>query len=140
METAQDYLYTKVLTASPHQLHLLVVDGALRFARQGLMALEGGDWEMFELTLSRSRDCVTELIGGLNTDGPGDVVDSLKALFAFVFRKLALADPERDPQAIQDAIRILEIHRQTWVELGEKLGSRGTTDAVPTPHARSWTT
>jgi flagellar secretion chaperone FliS len=134
-----EYLETQVLTASPHRLHLLVVDGALRFAQQALMALEDQNWEAFERALSRSRDCVTELLGGLRDDAGVEVVDSLKALFAYVFRCLAYADPQRDAQLIRDAIRVLELHRETWLELGEKLAATNSGEtSVPSPHAFSF--
>lgn len=139
MESVREYLETQVLTASPHRLHLMVVDGALRFARRGLQALENQDWESLEASLSRSRDCVTELIAGLRADASEELMTSLKALFAFVFRNLAIADPQRDPQLIRDAIRVLEIHRETWIALGEQLHDSAPSD-IPQPHAMSWTT
>ena len=40
MPAADQYLETQVLTAPPEQLHMLVVDGALRFARLGVQALK----------------------------------------------------------------------------------------------------
>ena len=45
MDTGAEYLETQVLTASPEQLHLMVIDGALRFARYGLISLEQDDIE-----------------------------------------------------------------------------------------------
>lgn len=141
VDTSLEYLETQVLTASPHRLHLLVVDGALRFAKQGLAAFERDDWETVDLALARSRDCVSELIGGLSDRGPTDVIATQKSLFAFVFRSLALADPQRNAQHIHDAIRILELHRETWVALADELSATtAATESVPAPHSRSWTT
>ncbi len=139
MESVREYLETQVLTASPHRLHLMVVDGALRFARRGLQALELQDWESLEASLSRSRDCVTELIAGLRAEASEELIASLKSLFAYVFRNLAIADPERDPQLIRDAIRVLELHRETWIVLGERLSDTPASQ-IPSPHATSWMT
>jgi flagellar protein FliS len=136
-----EYLESQVLTASPHRLHLMVVDGAIRFARRAEMALEMHRWDELDAALSRSRDCVAELLGGLDAEQSPDLADRLKALFAFVYRNLALADSERNAPRIQDAIRILEIHRETWIEVGEQLVKEAAGDSsVPTPHARSWMT
>jgi flagellar protein FliS len=136
-----EYLESQVMTAGPHRLHLMVVDGAIRFARRAEAALEANQWEELEAALSRSRDCVTELLGGLDPDRSPDLADQLKALFAFVYGNLVLADSERSPKRIRDALRILEIHRETWIELGEKLVKESANDSsIPTPHARSWTT
>jgi flagellar secretion chaperone FliS len=136
-----EYLESQVLTAGPHRLHLMVVEGAIRFARRAVDALEAGRWEELDTALSRSRECVGELLGGLDFDRSPDLADRLKALFTFVYRNLALADSERSPQRIRDALRVLEIHRQTWIEVGEQLARDSAGDSsVPTPHARSWTT
>lgn len=134
---AQEYLESQVLSASPYRLHLLVVDGALKFARIGLAALERADWEALDMALSRSRECVAELIAGVKSDAGLEWAESFKGVLANVYRNLAIADPERNPQRIEDAIRILEIHRQTWVELGERLAEEQVS-AVPEPHLRSW--
>ncbi|MBI1346813.1 hypothetical protein GC163_11060 [bacterium] len=134
---AQEYLESQVLSASPYRLHLLVIDGALKFARVGLAAFESEDWEALELALSRSRDCVGDLIAGVKSDSGLEWADELRGVLANVYRNLVLADPLRDPQKIQDAIRILEIHRETWVELGSRLAEE-TTSAVPEPHLRAW--
>jgi flagellar protein FliS len=138
---AAEYLESQVLTAGPHRLHLLVVDGAIRFARRAAEAVAERRWEELNAALSRSRDCVAELLGGLDAEQSPDLADRLKRLFAFVYRNLALADNERSLQRILDAIRILEIHRETWVELGVHLAKQAIDEStVPTPHARSWMT
>ena len=141
MSQVAEYLESQVMTAGPHRLHLMVVDGAIRFARRAEAALEASQWEELEAALSRSRDCVTELLGGLDSERSPDLADQLKALFAFVYGNLVLADSQRSAQRIRNALRILEIHRETWTALGEKLVKESTNDSsVPTPHARSWTT
>ena len=48
---SQEYLKTKVLTASPEMLTLMLWDGAIRFAEQGAHTLKGvpGEWHLFEV-------------------------------------------------------------------------------------------
>lgn len=147
MQRASVYFEDQVLTASPHRLHLMVVEAALRHARRGLEALEQQQWEATFQALSKARDCVSELIGGLDPDQAPELVAPTKELFVFAYRNLATADFERNPQLVRDAIRILEIHRETWIELGLKLGA-GQPTATPARPAlddapstgRSWTT
>lgn len=152
MPAVDEYLENQVLTASPHQLHLMVVDGAIRFARQGLAALEEQRWEAMGKTLNRARDCVTELIGGLNVHQGPEVADHTKTIFLYVYRALVVAELERNPRQIDDAIRLLNLHRETWVELGQKLKAGSVAAAqpsaaprqvIPDPHlnvSRSWST
>src|SRR5439155_23095233 len=97
-KVANAYLETQVLTASPERLHLMVVDGAIRFARQGEAALEAKNIEAAFFALSSSRSCVTEILAGINADPNPELGERLKALFVFVQRNLVNADLKRDPQ------------------------------------------
>lgn len=138
MSIAAEYLEAQVLTAPPHRLHLMVVDGALRFLRRGLEALEQQRWEEMDAALTRARECVAELIAGLVPHQADDLVDRVKSLFAFVYRCVTLGDLQHHPQPLRDAIRVLELHRETWLELAEKLQAESKPSAVPSPHTRSW--
>jgi flagellar protein FliS len=143
MPSIDDYLETRVLTASPHRLHLLVVEGALRFMRQGLTALEESRWEDMDQAFRRARDCVAELIGGIQPESAPELAATARGLFLSIYRWLALAELQRNPRQIEAALRLLETHRETWVELGVKLAGAppAALAAVPGPHAlrAAWT-
>lgn len=144
MTTTAEYLENQVLSASPHRLHLMVIDGAIRFARQGLIAMEAGQWEATGQNLDRARDCVTELIGGLNSAADPRLAEQMKSLFVFTYRSLIAGELERQARRVSDAIHILGLHRETWVELGLKLQTEPDASPVrpspPMPHllGRSW--
>ncbi len=140
MSFATEYLETKILTATPHQLHLLVVDGAIRHATAAETALRSRTLTQAEEHLSRSNQCVAELIAGLDAGRQPQLVEQLKSVFVYVQRTLAEADRRHDPQPIGDALAVLRLHRQTWLALGEKLAQE-----TPAPHLErsagfSWTT
>lgn len=118
-----DYIENQVLTATPHQLHLMVVDGALRFARKAALAAEQQNFEQAHFALDKSRDLVAELIGGLDPAQQPELVDQLKALFVFVYENLNHADVKQEASFIHDAIKILSIHRESWCELIQQLQS-----------------
>ena len=121
MNGPDDYLETQVMTATPHQLHLMVIDGAIRFATQAEEALQENDFETSHFALNRSREFVTELIGGLDQKRSEELEKRLKSLFMFVYHNLVNADMKRDVSMVQDALKILKMHRETWMELGEKM-------------------
>jgi flagellar secretion chaperone FliS len=121
MSGQDDYLETEVLTATPYRLHLLTLDGAIRFARQASAALERSNFEAAHAALNASRGLVGELIGGLDESHAPELVPTLKAVFVFAYRNLALADIEHQTGKIHAAIRVLSLHRETWVALHERL-------------------
>ena len=67
MNGPEEYLETQVMTATPHQLHMMVIDGAIRFATQAEEALQEDDFETAHFALNRSREFVTEVGEGVVT-------------------------------------------------------------------------
>ncbi len=116
-----EYLESHVMTAPPHQLHLMVVGGAIRHAIAGKEALQEKNYEQSHLALSKSREFITELLAGLDDERAPEMIESLRALFAFAYKNLAQADIEHKPELVDNAIRVLELHKETWLELIEKL-------------------
>ena len=112
------YLDARVLTASPQQLHLMVVNGALRHCVAAEDAINRGDREAKAVALEEAQKHVAELIGGLS-DGDDDFLDNLRALFAYAMRQLLLADARDDATAVTNAALVLERHRDTWAEVIE---------------------
>ena len=141
---ANQYLDLQVATASPERLHQLVVDAAIRFARQAEEALEAGNHEEAFFSLNRSRDFVNEILTGIVTEPNPELADRLRGLFVFVLQNLARADRSRDPQLVRDAVQILETHRSTWSLLVADVLKAGPDRSVPdrdgAPGTRSWTT
>ena len=129
-----DYLENQVLTAQPHQLHLMVVDGALRFARKAAQAIENNHFEEGHFALDKSRDLVAELIGGLDPAQQPEMIEQLKALFVFVYENLNHADVKQEASYVHDAIKVLNIHREAWCELIGQLQPT-TIDENKTVHA-----
>lgn len=139
MNLQDEYLETRVMTATPAQLHLLVVDGAVRCAVRAEEALSASDFEAAHFSLNDARDFVTELIGGLNEEHAPEITEPLKALFAFVYRNLVEADMQRSVAKVRDALKILRLHRESWTLMMEQLKNDSeTSDAIHPPQGRSW--
>lgn len=148
---ADAYLASQIDTASPEKLHLLVVRGALRFAEQAKQAYTAQQFDQYHLALSRARACVTELLVSVKPEPNRELADNLKSLFTFVHRQFNLADLHRSPEQIDDGVKVLAIHHDTWLELMQAVGqpvgsvggsttatlSQGTTVATTTGSAPS---
>jgi flagellar protein FliS len=123
--TQDEYLATQIMTAAPEQLHLLIIDGAIRFAKQATFALEEGDYELANDRFVRCRNCVSELITGLDESQLPEVVSHLKAMFTFVYERIVRADLNHDQQLVADALQVLSAHRETWLQLMELESPQG---------------
>jgi len=141
MPGSDPYLSTQVLTASPYRLHLMVVEGAIQFGSLGAKSLEAGDMESAHLALGRSRDFVTELIGGLSDQYDPLLTTRMKQLFFSAYIHLAEGERDRDVKRVKQALTVLELHHQTWIELAEHLKAAAPGEAPsakPTGEARAW--
>lgn len=137
--TVDEYLQARVLTARPEELHLMVVDGAIRHATRAEAALDEQDFETAHSSLNRARDFALELIAGLNAEHLPDVVAELRRLFGFVYRSLNEADLHHDAEKVRGAIKVLRIHQETWRQLLQERKA-AEADALPDSSGESWTT
>jgi flagellar protein FliS len=127
-QASKEYLKGAVMTASPEQLQLMLLDGAIRFTLQGQEALQRADIEGAFNAFDRAQRIVLELTNGLRREINPELVDQLAALYDFVYRRLIDANIHREPKAADDALRILRHQRETWALLMEKLAQ----SAAPT--------
>lgn len=118
--TINPYLRTKVLTASPQELRLMLYDGALKFCRLARPAMEQRDYEQSYQNLMRAQNIVLELSNSLNHDIAPDICDRLTALYTYIYRRLVEANVSREPTIVDEMIELLEYERQTWQLLMER--------------------
>jgi len=137
----QNYLRTKVLTATPEQLQLMLYDGAIRFAEQAKVALLNKNYEESYRLISRVQKILTELSCSLKHDVAPEICGKLASLYGYVYRKLIEANIDHTVESMQEALGILHYQRETWVLLLEQLGKHKAGAAankldVPPPDAR----
>jgi flagellar protein FliS len=127
------YLKTKVMTASPAQLRLMLFEGAIKFARQALDGLNAGDFERVFEGITRCQAIVLELINALDHQQAPELCERLSSLYMFLYTRLITASHERDPAILAEVVRLLEYERETWVLLIRQLGGTLDEDCGPSP-------
>ena len=140
-QVAQNYLRTKIFTATPEQLQLMLYDGAIRFTEQAKAALEQKNYEQSYNLISRSQKIIAEMSCTLKHDVAPDLCGKLAALYNFVYRKLTEANIDHNVAAIDEALSILRYQRETWAMLLDQLGKTKAAVAahkidLPSPSAR----
>ena len=113
-ESALSYLRSQVMSASPAELRLLLLDGAIKFALQGKQGLIDKNYEQSFEGISQCRAIITELAVGVNRKADPDLCDRVTSVFMFMFGELTEANLEKDPDRIQRVIELLEFERETW--------------------------
>ena len=115
------YLKTKVMTAGPAELRLMLFDGAVKFAEQGRQGLAGKDYEAAYNGISRCQEILAELMNSLDPQHAPELCQKLSGLYAFMMTRLMTASTERNPAIVQEVITLLEFERETWLMLLAKL-------------------
>lgn len=126
------YLRTKVLTASPEELRLMLIDGCIRFLNDGRGALEAKNFEKVFEHFTNARNILVELTTCLRRDVDPVLCEKLEAIYTYVLRLTVDGSFDKDTKKIDEAIELMEYDRQTWVLLMEKLAGE---KAVPAPVA-----
>jgi len=127
------YLKTKVMTADPGQLRLMLLDGALKFAEQGRQGLVARDYEAAFNGISRCQQILAELLSSLNPQHAPDLCQKLAGLYTFMVTRLMTASHERDPAIIEEVIKLLQYELTPWTMLLHKLAREKSTPADTPP-------
>jgi len=139
--TANAYLQTKVMSASPEELRLMLIEGALKFAIQGRDGIVNQDFEQAYLGFSQCRPILLELINTIRPEHDPELAHRVRSLYTFMFAEISQAGHEKDVERINKVIGLLEYERETWVLLMEKLADeraagRKSPSAAPAAEAR----
>ncbi|MBM4109421.1 MAG: flagellar protein FliS [Phycisphaerae bacterium] len=128
---AGSYLRTQVLTATPEQLRLMLLDGAIKGATLGREALIAGDFEGVFRGISQARDIVLELLTTIRADVAPELAEKVKALYSFIFKELCEVSVHKDPARVGRILELLRFERETWVMLMDRLAQER--HAPPSP-------
>ncbi|MHC4448357.1 MAG: flagellar export chaperone FliS [Planctomycetota bacterium] len=115
------YLKTKVMTASPAELRLLLFDGAIKFAEQAKAGLKQKNYEKAFTGLTRCQEIILELTTSLDADHAPDLCEKLTGLYTFMYTHLMRASQERDPALVDEVLGLLLYERETWSMVLERL-------------------
>lgn len=108
------YLKTKVMTASPAELRLMLIDGAIRFSEQARRGYAERNFESAFEGTTRAQNIVLELINALKPDKSPEVCSRLSALYTFMYKSLVEASMKRDPAIVDEVLKLLRYERETW--------------------------
>lgn len=119
---ANAYLATKVLTATPAELRLMLLDGAIRFGQSGRDGLANANFEAAFNGFTRCRAIIVELLTTMKAD-PNDptLVGRLQALYGYMISRLLTASHEKNVAAADEVINLLKYERETWIMLMDQL-------------------
>ena len=108
------YEEASVVTQNKGRVIVMLYEGAVKFLKQALMAIETGDVENKTRLICRAQDIVFELNTVLDMETGGQIAVNLRRLYNFMWRSLGQANASNDTKAIGDVIGLLEELNSGW--------------------------
>lgn len=118
---ANAYLRTKVMSASPAELRLMLLDGAIKFATQAREGLASRDFETAFNGFTQCRATILELVNGIRPEHDPELSERVRGLYLFMYKELFEASFEKDVARVDKVIDLLGYERETWVLLMEQI-------------------
>ena len=116
---AQVGVESAVLSASPHQLVVLLFDGALSAMKKAIILIEQGDIPGKGQAISKAINIISNgLQSGLNHEIGGDLAANLDSLYDYMTRRLLQANLHNDINAINEVMELLNNIADAWKEIG----------------------
>ena len=109
---------TAVSQASPHQLVMLLFDGAIAAVLQARHALATGDMDTKRSTISKAMRIIDEgLKAALESHGDASLSANLGALYEHMIGRLFQANLRSEEAPLAEVAQLLGDLRATWAEI-----------------------
>lgn len=122
------YQEISVQTSSPVKLVVLLYEGAIRFLRQSVTAIQKKDLETKRQSIDRAVAVIQHLQGTLDMDRGKQVAAELDRLYAYITSRIVEGSAKLQVAPLEEAIKLLTVLLSGWEEVVKKEQA----NAVPT--------
>lgn len=112
------YNNSRVLTASPAELTLMLYEGAIKFCNIAIMGLEQNDIEKAHINIVKVEKIVDYLRKTLDMKYP--VAQDFENIYVYLYQRLVEANTKKDPEILKEVKGHLDSVRDTWKEVMKK--------------------
>ena len=107
------------MSASPHQLIVMLFDGAQSALSRARILMDQGDIAGKGQAISKAINIIDNgLKNSLDHQRGGEVADNLAALYDYMKRRLLQANLHNDQQAIEEVVKLLDNIADAWRQIG----------------------
>ncbi len=117
---------TNVASANPHQLVLMLFDGALLSINTAAAAIEESDMPVKIRQVTKAIEIISMgLKASLDQNAGGDLAERLGALYDYMCLRLTLANAQNSTAPLTEVAGLLRELRDAWAQISDA----GTTEA-----------
>ena len=118
------YANSKIMTASPAELTLMLYDGAIKFCNIAIMGIEENNIEKAHNNIIKAERIIWEFRSTLDHSYP--VWEDFDRVYDYIIRRLHAANIQKDAEILEEVLKHLRTMRDTWKEV-MKLNTSGQT-------------
>ena len=108
------YQNSRILTASPAELTLMLYDGAIKFGNIAIMGMKQKDIEKAHVNLKKVQRIVAEFRATLDMKYP--VAQDFDRIYIYLEQRMVEANLAKDPEIMEEVVKHLRSMRDTWKE------------------------
>lgn len=112
------YNNSKIQTATPAELTLLLYEGAIKFTNIAIVAMEKNDVQKAHDNIMKTEKIIEEFKATLDHKYP--VAKDFEAVYSYLLKRLFDANIRKDPEILEEVLRHLRTMRDTWKEVMAK--------------------
>lgn len=109
------YNNSKVLTASPAELTLMLYEGAIKFCNIAIIGIEKNDIEKIHTNIMKAEKIITEFRATL--DHKYEVAKDFDRVYEYIFDRLVEANLNKDKEVMEEVLKHIRVMRDTWKEV-----------------------
>ena len=117
MNQYAQYNNSKVLTASPAELTLMLYDGAIKFTNIAIMAIEKKDIEKAHNNIVKVEKIINEFRATL--DSKYAVSQDFDRVYVYLLQRLLEGNVKKDTEILEEVNTHLRSMRDTWKQVME---------------------
>ncbi|MBO5166785.1 MAG: flagellar export chaperone FliS [Lachnospiraceae bacterium] len=109
------YNNSKVLTASPAELTLMLYEGAIKFANIAIVAIENNDIQKAHTNIIKTQKIIDHFRATLDMKYP--VAQDFDRVYEYLQRRLVAANVKKDKAIMEEVCEHIRSMRDTWKEV-----------------------
>ncbi len=117
---------TNVSTANPHQLVLMLFDGALLAVNSAAISMANRDVVAKGTSISKAIEIITYgLKASLDSEAGGELAGHLGTLYDYLCQQLFFANAENNEATLNEVSGLLNDLREAWAQMGQQINRQG---------------
>ena len=109
------YANSKIMTASPAELTLMLYDGAIKFCNIAIAGINENDIEKAHNNIIKVERIIQEFRNTLDHKYP--VAQDFENVYVYLIRRLHEANMQKDAEILEEVLKHLRTMRETWKEV-----------------------